>query len=103
MTEQASPGSYENVPAGKFDPSDPENVAPLVAWLASPEASHVTGRVFNVRGGQISVAEGWHAGPRAEKDARWEAAELGSVVTDLLRRAAPNADLYGVVPEAPGS
>jgi NAD(P)-dependent dehydrogenase (short-subunit alcohol dehydrogenase family) len=98
MTEQARPGSYVPVPPGEFDFSDPENVAPLVVWLSSPEAAHVTGRVFSVRGGQISVAEGWHAGPLVEKDERWDPAELGPIVGDLLARAAPNADLFGVIP-----
>ena len=95
MTEQAQPGSYEPVEPGEFDFSDPENVAPLVAWLASPESGHVTGRVFTVRGGQISVVEGWHAGPIIDKGARWDPAELGELVTDLVDRAAPNADIYG--------
>jgi NAD(P)-dependent dehydrogenase (short-subunit alcohol dehydrogenase family) len=98
MTEQATPGTYQTVPAGTFDASDPENVAPVVAWLASPEAAHVTGRVFNVRGGQISVAEGWRAGPSAEIEHRWNADELGPVIDDLLRRAAPNSDLFGRPP-----
>ena len=54
MTEQAKPGSYMcRSNPGAFDVSDPENIAPLVTWLASPESSHITGRVFSVRGGQI--------------------------------------------------
>jgi hypothetical protein len=51
--------------------------------------------VFTVRGGQISVVEGWHAGPIIDKGARWDPAELGELVTDLVDRAAPNADIYG--------
>ena len=100
MTEQAQPGSYTPIPPGQFDFSDPENVAPLVAWLACPEAAYVTGRVFSVRGGQITVAEGWRGGPLAEKDERWDPAELGPIVGDLLKRAAPNADLFGVIPSS---
>ncbi|MGP0029380.1 MAG: SDR family oxidoreductase [Acidimicrobiales bacterium] len=102
MTEQARPGSYVPVEPGRFDASDPENVAPLVAWLSSPEAAHVTGRVFSVRGGQIRVLEGWHAGPTADRHGRWTAAELGAVVRDLVARAAPPADLYGEVPHRAG-
>ncbi|MCW2621899.1 MAG: short-chain dehydrogenase/reductase, partial [Frankiales bacterium] len=41
----------------------PENISPLVVWLASPEAKGVTGRVFGVWGNKISVAEGWAYGP----------------------------------------
>jgi len=102
MTEQAQPGSYKPVEPGAFDFSDPENVAPLVVWLSSPEAAHVTGRVFTVRGGQITVLEGWHAGPFIDKGARWDPAELGPIVTDLISRATPNADIYGEIPKIAG-
>ncbi len=79
----------------EFDPKSPDNIAPLVVWLASPEAKDVTGRVFNVAGGSISVAEGWVAGPGVEKDGRWDPAELGKVVPDLVAKAAPNAKTDG--------
>jgi hypothetical protein len=92
------PDGYEPIAPGEFDASDPGNIAPLVVWLASPQAAHVTGRVFSVRGGRIAVAEGWHAGPAAERGGRWDPAELGPVVTDLVDRAAPNADLFGSRP-----
>ncbi len=82
----------------EFDARSPDNVAPLVAWLASPEAAGITGRVFNVAGGRISVAEGWHAGPLADKGDRWDPAELGPVITDLVARAAPNAEMNGQIP-----
>src|ERR1700677_4930135 len=51
----------------EFDPLDPGNIAPLVVWLGSSESADITGRVFNVLGGEISVAEGWGAGPGARK------------------------------------
>jgi len=99
MTEQArGPDAYRPDPAADFDFHAPENMAPLVAWLSSPEAAHVTGRVFSVRGGRIAVVEGWRAGPSAERGGRWDAADLGPVVTDLVARAAPNADLFGAIP-----
>jgi NAD(P)-dependent dehydrogenase (short-subunit alcohol dehydrogenase family) len=78
-----------------FDARDPANIAPLVVWLGSAESAGITGRVFNVRGGNISVAEGWVAGPGASKDDRWDAAELGGIVSDLVAKAAPNATMRG--------
>jgi NAD(P)-dependent dehydrogenase (short-subunit alcohol dehydrogenase family) len=39
-------------------PVAPQNVSPLVVWLGSAAAQDVTGRIFNVHGGYISVAEG---------------------------------------------
>ncbi len=82
-----------------FDPLDAGNVAPLVAWLGSSASSGITGRVFGVRGGRITVAEGWHAGPRIEKDGRWDAAELGALIPGLVEQAAPNALTSGEIPE----
>ncbi len=84
----------------EFDARSPDNVAPLVAWLASLEAADVTGRVFNLAGGRISVAEGWHAGPLIDNGGRWDPAELGPVITDLVSRAKPNAGMNGQIPEA---
>jgi len=81
--------------AGGFDTFAPENVAPLVAWLASPDSAAVTGRVFNVAGGRISVLEGWHEGPTVDKGDRWEPEELTAILPDLVAKAAPNVDLRG--------
>ena len=47
-----------------FDAMAPENISPLVVWLGSVESRDVTGRVFEVEGGNIRVAEGIYAGYR---------------------------------------
>jgi NAD(P)-dependent dehydrogenase (short-subunit alcohol dehydrogenase family) len=78
-----------------FDPLAPGNIAPLVVWLGSPESASITGRVFNVQGDHISVAEGWVEGPAADKGDRWDPAELGKIVPDLVAKAAPNANMGG--------
>jgi NAD(P)-dependent dehydrogenase (short-subunit alcohol dehydrogenase family) len=88
----------EPEPGTPFHSRDPENIAPLVVWLAGPAAADITGRVFNVAGGRISVAEGWRAGPRADKDGRWEVEELDDVVPALVAKAKGNADWTGYVP-----
>jgi NAD(P)-dependent dehydrogenase (short-subunit alcohol dehydrogenase family) len=78
-----------------FDAMAPENVSPLVAWLASPASAHVTGRMFEVEGGKLSVAEGWRRGPALDKGARWDAADVGAAVHKLLGEAPPPAPVYG--------
>ena len=83
-----------------FDPLDAANVAPLVAWLGSVDSGEITGRVFGVLGGRITVAEGWRGGPQIEKQGRWEAEELGSRIPDLVRKAAANALTNGEIPVA---
>ncbi|MGO4314042.1 hypothetical protein AB4Z35_30115, partial [Pseudomonas sp. KB_15] len=87
---------------GGFDPLDAGNVAPLVVWLGSTQSSTITGRVFGVRGGAITVAEGWHAGPRIEKEGRWLPEELSAHIPDLVARAAPNALISGEIPHREG-
>jgi NAD(P)-dependent dehydrogenase (short-subunit alcohol dehydrogenase family) len=82
-------------PADGFDAMAPENVSPLVVWLGSPESAGVTGRVFEVEGGRVTVAEGWRRGPSSDKGARWQPAELGPVVADLLAKAEQPVPVYG--------
>ncbi|MGV0655852.1 SDR family oxidoreductase [Mycolicibacterium thermoresistibile] len=79
----------------EFDSMAPENISPLVVWLGSAESKDVSGRVFEVEGGKVRVAEGWAHGPEADKGARWDPAELGSVVRDLLAKARQPVPVYG--------
>ena len=51
--------------------------------------------MFEVEGGIIRVAEGWARGPEVDKGARWDPAELGPVVTDLLAKARPPVPVFG--------
>jgi len=86
-------GFGEGDPGNGFDAFAPANVSPLVVWLGSERSRDVTGQVFNVMGGQISVAEGWGRGPSVDKGDRWEPAELTDVVADLVARTRPAADV----------
>ncbi|SEO86403.1 SDR family oxidoreductase [Trujillonella endophytica] len=77
----------------------PEHVAPLVVWLAGAESAGVTGRVFDVGGGRISVVESWRLGPEVTRaDGVWDPAELGAIIPGLVADAAPNPDRTGRVP-----
>src|SRR6478736_2145677 len=73
--------------AGAFDAMAPENISPLVVWLGSGDSREVTGRVFEVEGGKISVADGWQHGDPIDKGDRWEPAEVGGAVRELLAKA----------------
>ncbi|MGI8493178.1 MAG: SDR family oxidoreductase [Acidimicrobiales bacterium] len=79
----------------QFDAMAPENVSSLVAWLASAESRTVTGQVFEIEGGQLSLAAGWRHGAVADNGARWEPDEVGAVVTDLLAGAPEAVPVYG--------
>ncbi|MDQ4113104.1 MAG: SDR family oxidoreductase [Actinomycetota bacterium] len=99
MTENLNPNRPQ-VAEGEWNPGAPENVSPVVAWLASPSAREVTGRVFNVRGGHVSVAEGWVAGPTEEKDGPWTVEELDVVLPSMIADARANSLTSGRTPEA---
>ena len=94
MTEAAFADSMA-APDSGFDAMAPENVSPLVVWLGSAESAGVTGRVFEVEGGIVSVADGWQHGPRRDKGARWQPSELGAVVAELLAEAPAPTPVYG--------
>jgi NAD(P)-dependent dehydrogenase (short-subunit alcohol dehydrogenase family) len=95
MTESVFTEMMAEVEGGAFDAMAPENVSPLVAWLASPQSAHVTGRVFEVEGGKLGIATGYQHGPTVDKRARWEPSELTPVIDDLLAQAPIPAPVYG--------
>ncbi|MGP4020748.1 SDR family oxidoreductase [Saccharopolyspora sp. 5N708] len=94
MTEDVFADSMAR-PADGFDGMAPENVSPLVVWLGSAAAGDVTGRVFEVQGGQLTVATGWRRGPSRDAGRRWEPAEIGPVVRELLTEAPEPEPVYG--------
>jgi NAD(P)-dependent dehydrogenase (short-subunit alcohol dehydrogenase family) len=82
-------------PDSGFDAMDPANIAPLVVWLGSDDSEFVTGRVFEVEGGKLSVADGWQHGPEVDEGRRWDPAEIGPAVRELLAQAPAPAPVYG--------
>jgi NAD(P)-dependent dehydrogenase (short-subunit alcohol dehydrogenase family) len=65
-----------------FDPYDPANVAPLVAYLAD-ENCPFTGHVFNVQGGQVVLYDGWTVRETFSQPRRWTVDELASALSHL--------------------
>jgi NAD(P)-dependent dehydrogenase (short-subunit alcohol dehydrogenase family) len=94
MTEEIFADRMQ-APDSGFDPNDPANISPLVVWLGSADSRDVTGRVFEVEGGMISVADGWQHGPSVDQGARWQPAAVGPAVRELLAKAPPPAPVYG--------
>ena len=97
MTVGAGGAMAESMAAPEegFDAMAPENISPLVVWLGSAESKDVTGRVFEVEGGKITVAEGWRHGPSEDKGDRWDPKEIGPVVATLLEKAEIPTPVYG--------
>ncbi|AZQ74542.1 MULTISPECIES: SDR family oxidoreductase [Streptomyces] len=100
MTERVFAEAMAAPEDGGFDAMAPANVSPLVVWLASADATGVTGRVFEAEAGRITVMEGWHPGPTADKRDRWTPGEAGTAVRELLAGARTEGPVYGA--EEPG-
>ena len=94
MTEAVFAETMQKPEAG-FDSMAPDNIAPLVVWLGSADAMDVSGRVFEVAGGRISVAEGWSEGPVVDRGRRWDPNEVGEAVRGLLAGAKAPSKVYG--------
>ncbi|WP_306322237.1 MULTISPECIES: SDR family oxidoreductase [unclassified Streptomyces] len=96
MTEATFAETMAAPGADAFDAMAPENVSPLVVWLGSGAAADgVTGRVFEVEAGRITVMEGWRQGPTVDKEERWTPAGAGDAARELLARAEIPGAVYG--------
>jgi NAD(P)-dependent dehydrogenase (short-subunit alcohol dehydrogenase family) len=67
-----------------FDYYDPDNVAPMAAWLASDDAASVTGRVFIVGGGDVFLVQNFTPTTHIRKGRRWTVEELMREKSSLL-------------------
>jgi len=105
-----APGAFTRMTADLpgFDQMDeaaqeamgPRWIAVPAVWLCSEAAQNVTGRVFDVRGSQLGIAEQWCLGPTAPQPN--DPAELTDVVAALLAEARLNSSMDGRPTEGPG-
>lgn len=94
MTEQAFADKMAT--GGQaFDVMDPANIAPTVVWLGSALSAHVSGCVFELEGGKIILEQGWDLGPGVDAGARWNPADVGAAVDDLLARRTSPRKVWG--------
>jgi NAD(P)-dependent dehydrogenase (short-subunit alcohol dehydrogenase family) len=94
MTEGAFADKMAAVETG-FDVQDPDNIAPTVVWLGSEQSQHVTGCVFELEGGRITIEEGWKLGPTVEKPEKWAPADVGDAVDKLLAQRIEPRQVWG--------
>jgi NAD(P)-dependent dehydrogenase (short-subunit alcohol dehydrogenase family) len=80
---------------GSFDHFAPENVSNLLAWLASAEAAHVSGRVFESEGGRICICDGWRTTEGVDRNSAWAPAEIGEAMSELLAKEVPAQKVWG--------
>lgn len=95
-TRMTATGAFDmDVKDGEFDVFAPENMAPLVAYLVSGQSKGVTGQVFELKGGNIFLSQGWSDSPNFDKGSRFEASELDPIVRDLINKREPAKPVYG--------
>ena len=83
----------------EFNPMNPGNSAPAVAWLASDESKPVTGQVLRLVGNSLCVYEPWRMGEEffaTDQDGaptQWEPAQIGHILNRyVFRTANPGID-----------
>ncbi len=100
MTENLM-GPLANVGDGEWSAVAPENVSPLVAWLASDEAGHVSGQNFVVWGDSIELASGWKVVEQVQAGGRaWQAEELTDAMKQLFAEHDPSVPPFGAAAPA---
>jgi 3-oxoacyl-[acyl-carrier protein] reductase len=91
MTTSSMPEMFSEAKEGEFDVWAPENVAPLVSFLASPAAARVTGQVFIVWGNAVSLLQGPRVDERFETEGAWTAEGLAETVGGAFEKREPGA------------
>lgn len=81
----------------EFDPKDPSLGSPVVAWLASPEAGHVSGQVIKALGENIQLLKAWSpVAVVSNGGKRWDANKLGGIfATDVFGTRAAGLRMGG--------
>ncbi len=77
-------GTSEPDPTG-FDSMAPENVAPLVAYLASDASVEITGQLFLIHGGNLQLMQGWRAATKLEKNSAWTLDDIPGAIEELFK------------------
>ncbi len=81
----------DEIPDDEWNRMDPSVSSPLVAWLASSEADHVTGQIIRAVAENIIWMNAWSDGATLSNGGkRWDATKLGTqLATDIFKTRAP--------------
>src|SRR5690606_23441853 len=96
MVNAIAPVARTRMTEGVFDASlpEPEDNSPIVAWLASTDCD-ITGRVLEVEGSKICLETAWQHGPVRDAGKRWDAADVGAAVREMVAEGPDPEPVYG--------
>jgi len=96
LTTDATPKMTEvmsKLDESGFDVFDPANIAPMVVFLASDEATRISGEVFRVVADKVWVFQGWHTYNSISNDGKQFTHEiLAERVKKELLKGAPKKE-----------
>ena len=98
MTETGPVAAMFKKPDQGFDAFAPENVSPLVAYLASPAAARISGQVFVVWARQVKVLAHPTVGTVFDSEERWTVDSLRAQLGPHFEKREPLADGYTMPP-----
>jgi 3-oxoacyl-[acyl-carrier protein] reductase len=89
MTTGAFSG-YAQAVEGEFDNRAPENISPVVAWLAGPAAGHISGKVFACYAGDVELQSPIESEVHLSVgDRRWTVEELAERSPEFFAHGRP--------------
>ncbi len=99
MTNHGATAELFAKPEGGFDFFAPENVSPLVGYLASPEAAGVSGEVFIVWGKRVNIVQRPQLDVFYDNEDAWTVDNIGETLNRHFDGRTPVIDGFSVPPQ----
>jgi len=92
------PGAEDDPRLANLRRCTPEQIAPVVAWLASDQAADVSGQIFVVRGGELGLFDPPRPGRAAIHPGGWTADNIAQAMAALrpgMQKLTTTGEVYG--------
>jgi 3-oxoacyl-[acyl-carrier protein] reductase len=96
MTMASSWAAMYAPPKEGFDTYAPENIGPVVAWIASPHAANVSGNLFQMWGKHVRIYAAPQPALDHEHEVAWTVDELQKVLGPFFATRKPVEDSFAL-------